>query len=203
MKTFEGTYPIMEMFYSVQGEGHFAGTPAFFIRLAGCDVGCVWCDVKESWDASLHPELGLDAIVKAVSDSGTRVVVVTGGEPSMYDLLPLTSALKALEVRLHIETSGTNDLTGDWDWVTFSPKKFKEPKESVFQHASELKIIVFHPSDIPWGEDYASKMPANTLLYYQAEWDKREKSNALIFDYIRKNPRWRISLQTHKYLGVE
>lgn len=203
MKTFEGTYPIMEMFYSVQGEGHFAGTPAFFIRLAGCDVGCVWCDVKESWDASLHPELGLDAIVKAVSDSGAHVVVVTGGEPSMYDLLPLTSALKMLEVRLHIETSGTNDLTGDWDWVTFSPKKFKEPQESVFQQASELKIIVFHPSDIPWGEDYASKMPASTLLYYQAEWDKREKSNALIFDYIRKNPRWRISLQTHKYLGVE
>lgn len=196
-------YPVMEMFYSVQGEGHFAGVPAFFVRLAGCDVGCVWCDVKESWEAEKHPMYKVSEIAEKAKASGTQVVVVTGGEPTMYDLTDLTAALHAAGLRTHIETSGTNELTGSWDWVTFSPKKFKAPVESAFQQASELKVIVFHPSDIAWGEEHAAKVNASCILYYQAEWDKREKSNPLIFDYIRKNPRWRISLQTHKYLGVE
>lgn len=196
-------YPVMEMFYSVQGEGHFAGVPAFFVRLAGCDVGCVWCDVKESWEAEKHPIYKVSEIAEKAKASGTQVVVVTGGEPTMYDLTDLTAALHAAGLRTHIETSGTNELTGSWDWVTFSPKKFKAPVESAFQQASELKVIVFHPSDISWGEEHAAKVNASCILYYQAEWDKREKSNPLIFDYIRKNPRWRISLQTHKYLGVE
>ncbi|MEZ4799592.1 MAG: 7-carboxy-7-deazaguanine synthase QueE [Flavobacteriales bacterium] len=196
-------YPVMEMFYSVQGEGHFAGVPAFFIRLAGCDVGCVWCDVKESWEADKHPVYKVSEIAAKAKASGTQVVVVTGGEPTMYDLQDLTAALHEAGLRTHIETSGTNQLTGTWDWVTFSPKKFKAPVESAYNQASELKVIVFHTSDIEWGEEHASKVNGDCILYYQAEWDKREKSNPLIFDYIRKNPRWRISLQTHKYLGVE
>ncbi len=195
--------PIMETFYTVQGEGAFAGTPAFFIRLGGCDVGCVWCDVKESWDADRHPLIEVDTVASMVEESGARVVVVTGGEPTMYDLSELTHALKEKGVRTHIETSGTNELTGVWDWITFSPKKFKAPVDSIYNQAHELKIIVFHPSDLEWGSGHASKVNANCSLYFQAEWDKRETNYPLIIDFIRKNPSWKISVQTHKYLGVD
>ncbi len=195
--------PIMETFYTVQGEGAFAGTPAFFIRLGGCDVGCVWCDVKESWDADRHPLIEVDTVASMVEESGARVVVVTGGEPTMYDLSELTHALKEKGIRTHIETSGTNELTGVWDWITFSPKKFKAPVDSIYNQAHELKIIVFHPSDLEWGSGHASKVNTNCSLYFQAEWDKRETNYPLIIDFIRKNPSWKISVQTHKYLGVD
>lgn len=195
--------PVMEQFYTVQGEGAFAGAPAYFIRLGGCDVGCVWCDVKDSWDASRHPQWSIESLVENVKNSGTGIVVITGGEPAMYDLTQLTNGLKSIGVRTHIETSGAYALTGHWDWVTFSPKKFKAPVESVYTQASELKVVVYHKSDVDWAEGHASKVKSDCMLYMQPEWDKREQMQPLILDHIRKNIRWRISVQTHKYLGVD
>lgn len=193
----------METFYTVQGEGFHAGTPAYFIRLGGCDVGCVWCDVKESWDASKHPQRSVESLVHDVKESGAPLVVVTGGEPAMYDLKALTSELKAIQVRTHIETSGTHELTGEWDWVTFSPKKFKAPVESIYAQTDELKVVVFHSSDIPWAAEHAEKVNEFASLFLQSEWDKKEQNTPLILDFIRKNTKWRISVQTHKYLGVD
>lgn len=193
----------METFYTVQGEGQYAGSPAYFIRLAGCDVGCVWCDVKESWDALLHPLISIEKLTENVAQSGAPMVVVTGGEPALYDLSVLTSSLKSIGVRTHIETSGTSELTGEWDWVTFSPKKFKAPVESVYLQADELKVIVYHPSDLVWAEGHAQKVKEGCILFLQAEWEKRDKSYPLIMDYLRRQPGWRISVQTHKYLGVD
>lgn len=195
--------PVMETFYTVQGEGAFSGTPAYFIRLGGCDVGCVWCDVKESWDAAKHPLISVEKLVNDVHLSGAPIVVITGGEPTMYDLTELTTELKSIGVRTHIETSGTNELTGVWDWVTFSPKKFKSPVESIYKQANELKVIVYHPSDLAWGSSHAEKVDSSCLKYFQAEWDKKEVSYPLIMDYIRTHSDWRISVQTHKYLGVD
>jgi organic radical activating enzyme len=195
--------PVMERFYTVQGEGFFAGTPAYFIRLGGCDVGCVWCDVKESWDASAHPKLSIETLANDAKASGAPIVVITGGEPTMYDLSALTEALKSKGLRTHIETSGTNVLTGTWDWVTFSPKKFKVPVDSIYDQADELKVIVYHKSDLDWSETHASKVQEHCTLFLQAEWDKREESYPLIMDYIRTHTKWRISVQTHKYLGVD
>jgi 7-carboxy-7-deazaguanine synthase len=195
--------PVMEQFYTVQGEGAFAGHPAYFIRLGGCDVGCVWCDVKESWDASKHPMWLVTDLVKNVQNSGAPLVVVTGGEPAMHNLLPLTQALKEIGVRTHIETSGTHPLTGVWDWITFSPKKFKEPLEEIYSQAHELKTIVYHSSDLEWSAAHGAKVNPNCLLFMQAEWGKREKMYPLILDYIRVQSKWRISVQTHKYIGVE
>lgn len=195
--------PVMERFYTVQGEGHFAGSPAFFIRLAGCDVGCVWCDVKESWDAEVHPLLSIEAMVEEVKVSGAPMVVVTGGEPTLYDLTALTNALKEIGVRTHIETSGTNELTGVWDWVTFSPKKFRAPVSSIYAQANELKVIVYHPSDLSWAEDHAKKIQSDCIMFLQAEWDKRDTMYPLIMGRLREEPKWRISVQTHKYLGVD
>ncbi len=195
--------PVMERFYTVQGEGFFAGTPAYFIRLGGCDVGCVWCDVKESWDASAHPKMSVEQLAEDAKASGAPIVVITGGEPTMYDLTLLTSALKAKGLRTHIETSGTNELTGSWDWVTFSPKKFKAPVDSIYEQADELKVIVYHKSDLEWSESHASRVQEHCTLFLQAEWDRRDESYPLIMDYIRSNTKWRISVQTHKYLGVD
>jgi 7-carboxy-7-deazaguanine synthase len=187
----------------VQGEGFHAGTPAFFIRLGGCDVGCVWCDVKESWDAAKHPQVSIAQLAKQVEESGAPIVVVTGGEPAMYDLTALTDALTVLGVRKHIETSGAHPLTGSWDWVTFSPKKFKAPVESIYSLTDELKVVVFHKSDVEWAQEHASKVNEFACLFLQPEWDKREQMTPHILDYIRKNTRWRISVQTHKYMGVD
>ncbi|MEN9348504.1 MAG: hypothetical protein RLZZ77_2015 [Bacteroidota bacterium] len=193
----------METFYTVQGEGFHAGTPAYFIRLGGCDVGCVWCDVKESWDASKHPQRTVESLVHDVQSSGAPIVVITGGEPAMYDLGPLTAELKAISVRTHIETSGTHELTGEWDWVTFSPKKFKAPVESIYAQTDELKVVVFHSSDIAWAAGHAEKVNEYASLFLQSEWDKKEQNTPLILDFIRKHTQWRISVQTHKYLGVD
>jgi organic radical activating enzyme len=195
--------PVMETFYTVQGEGAFAGAPAYFIRTGGCDVGCVWCDVKESWDASKHPSYAVSQLVKNCKDSGTGICIITGGEPMMYNLDELTTSIKDSGIRAHMETSGTHPLTGQWDWVTFSPKKFMKPLEEYYSVANELKVIVFHPSDLAWAEEHAQKVNKDCLLYLQPEWEKRETMIPLILDYIRKNTRWRISLQTHKWIGVE
>jgi len=199
----EKTLPVMETFYSVQGEGTYAGCPAFFIRLGGCDVGCVWCDVKDSWDASKHPQIKVTALVEQVVLSGAPICVVTGGEPAMHNLELLTEALLEKGIRAHIETSGVYPLTGTWNWVTFSPKKFKSPHESIYIAANELKVIVFHKSDIEWAGEHASKVDTTCSLYLQPEWEKRESMQPLILDFIKKNTAWRISVQTHKYLGVE
>lgn len=193
----------METFYTVQGEGAFAGAPAYFIRLAGCDVGCTWCDVKESWDANAHPKIQIKDLVKMVVDSGTPICVITGGEPMMYDLTNLTNQIQSVGIRTHLETSGVYPISGVWDWVTFSPKKFKTPVDSIYQAADELKVIVFHPSDLTWAEGHALKTNETCRWYLQPEWERREKMQPMILDYIRQNTKWRISVQTHKYLGVD
>lgn len=195
--------PVMECFYTVQGEGAYSGAPAYFIRLAGCDVGCVWCDVKESWDAELHPLQDVQKLADDVKKSGAKICVITGGEPTMYNLSELTKAIRASGVRTHLETSGTHPLTGVWDWITFSPKKFKAPLDEIYSRADELKIVVFHKSDIPWAEEHASRVSPMCSLYLQPEWSKREEMQKLILEYLRQHPQWRISIQTHKYLGVD
>ena len=193
----------METFYTVQGEGAYAGAPAYFIRLAGCDVGCVWCDVKESWDAEKHPLQSVESLTEGVIQSGAPICVITGGEPTMHNLSELTQLLQAQGIRTHLETSGTQPLTGEWDWITFSPKKFKVPLEEYHRVAHELKIIINHKSDLEWGQAHADRMNAGAMLYMQPEWDKREVTQGLILDYIRTKTNWRISVQTHKYLGVD
>jgi len=201
--TFESfQLPVMEQFYTVQGEGAHTGTPAYFIRTAGCDVGCVWCDVKESWHTEGYPELSVAALAESAKNSGAPIAVVTGGEPTMYPLKPLTSALRAAGLHTHIETSGAHPLTGDWHWVCFSPKKFKKPLPEVYESASELKVVVYNKSDFAWAEEHAARVKEDCLLFLQPEWGKAERVMPLITDYVKANPRWRISLQTHKYMNI-
>jgi organic radical activating enzyme len=192
----------MEAFYTIQGEGVFTGSPAFFIRLGGCPVGCVWCDVKESWDVNKHPLQSVDDLVKQAIESGAHMVVITGGEPAAFELGPLTGALKEAGLRTHIETSGAYPLSGEWDWVCLSPKKFKAPLSENFGLVNELKVIVYNKSDFAWGEQFAVEMPSTTRLLFQAEWSKREEMSPLIVDYVKAHPEWSISIQTHKYLGI-
>ena len=194
--------PIMEAFYTIQGEGAFTGTPAYFIRLGGCPVGCVWCDVKESWDIAKHPLKPIDAIVKEAVSSGAGIAVITGGEPGAFELGPLTGALKEAGLRTHIETSGAYPLSGEWDWVCLSPKKFKAPHEDVLDMIHELKVIVYHKSDFAWGEKYAALVPKAAKLLLQPEWSKAQHITPEIITYVKKHTRWSISLQTHKYLGI-
>lgn len=194
--------PVMEDFYTIQGEGSYQGYAAYFIRLGGCDVGCIWCDVKESWDASIHPMVPINEIAKKAGDSGTKIAVVTGGEPAMYDLLPLTKALKNLGLRTHIETSGVYPLTGAWDWICFSPKKFKAPDPSVFDQAHELKIIVYNKSDFDWAEEFAASVRNSCELFLQPEWSKEKEMLPFIIEYVKANPKWKVSLQIHKYMNI-
>lgn len=196
-------FPVMEFFHSIQGEGVFTGQSAFFIRLGGCDVGCVWCDVKDSWDAEKHPLQSIEFLINEANKLPSKIVIITGGEPAMYDLTAMCAAFKNEGYRVHIETSGAYPLIGSFDWVTFSPKKFKSPIEKVAQEADELKIVVFNKSDIQWAEMHKNMVREECKLYLQPEWDKREISEKLIFDYVLKNPEWYISLQTHKYLRVD
>lgn len=180
----------------------FSGQAAYFIRLGGCDVGCVWCDVKESWDADKHPHMTVHEMVKVASAHPGRLVVITGGEPCMHDLTALTNELKNAGFRTHIETSGSSELSGQLDWITLSPKKFKAPLDSALAEAHELKIVVFNKSDFKWAEEHAAKVSATCKLYLQPEWSKREQMTPLIIDYIQQNPQWQLSLQTHKYLNI-
>lgn len=195
-------YPVMESFYTLQGEGQFTGNAAYFIRLGGCDVGCVWCDVKESWPMENHPKVSIEKIVSMAKENPGKIAVITGGEPLMHDLNELTENLKKAGLRTHIETSGVGNWTGDWDWICLSPKKFKDPNPESFLLADELKIIVFHPSDLAWGENFVKLVKPDCKLFFQPEWSKKEKMTDLIIDYIKKNPHWNLSLQTHKYLNI-
>lgn len=194
--------PLMEQFYSVQGEGYYCGRPAVFIRLAGCDVGCVWCDVKESWDANEHETIPVTDIIKAVVETKCKFVVITGGEPAMYDLEFLTNELREVGCEIAIETSGVYELTGKIDWICFSPKKFKKPADGIYQIANELKVIIFNKHDFDWALEHAKKVNDNCKLYIQAEWGKREEVSPLIVDFVKDNPNWNISIQTHKYLNI-
>lgn len=190
------------MFGTIQGEGHYSGQAAFFIRLAGCDVGCVWCDVQDSWDAALHPELSVQEIVDKAADFKSEIVVITGGEPAMYDLTDLCDALHSAGKRIHIETSGAHPLRGKFDWITLSPKKFKFPVEGVHSEADELKIIIFNRSDFQWAKEHAAKVSFECKLYLQPEWDKREQMIPEIVSFVIDHPNWIISLQDHKYMNI-
>lgn len=194
-------YPVMEHFYTIQGEGAYTGQAAYFIRLAGCDVGCWWCDVKESWDRSSHPEIPLTNLIAFVKASGSPRTVITGGEPLLHDLEPLTTALHTIGQKVHIETSGSSPFSGQFDWVTLSPKRFKPPVEEAYNRVHELKVVVVTKKDFQWAEEHAAKCPTETELFLQPEWDS-PKTIPWIVDYVKDHPKWRISLQTHKYLQV-
>ncbi|WCT14981.1 7-carboxy-7-deazaguanine synthase QueE [Mucilaginibacter jinjuensis] len=194
--------PLMEEFYTIQGEGYNTGKAAYFIRLGGCDVGCHWCDVKESWDASIHPLTAADTIVNNALQFPAKTVVVTGGEPLIYNLDYLTAQMKEKGVTTFIETSGAYPLSGHWDWICLSPKKFKAPQPAIAKQAHELKVIVFNKSDFDWAEQYAELVSPGCKLYLQPEWSKAKEVTPLIIDYVMANPKWEISLQTHKYLNI-
>jgi organic radical activating enzyme len=198
----QATLPLMEDFYTIQGEGYYQGSAAYFLRLGGCDVGCVWCDVKESWDAAAHPQVAVQEMASRVKKSGSLIAVITGGEPVMYDLTALTAAIKSEGLRTHIETSGVYPLTGTWDWVCFSPKKFKAPDASIFDKADELKVIVYNKSDFEWAESFAAKVRPTCQLYLQPEWSKEKEMLPQIIEYVKANPQWQISLQVHKYMNI-
>lgn len=194
--------PVMEHFYTLQGEGYHQGRAAYFIRLGGCDVGCVWCDVKDSWEAGKHPLMSVEELVGFVKKTPARLVVVTGGEPLMHDLGELTRQLRAAGYETNIETSGAYPLSGTWDWICLSPKKFKAPLPGILPLASELKVVIFNRSDFDWAEKYAAMVPGSCRLYLQPEWEKSAQVTPLIIDYIKSHPRWELSLQIHKYINV-
>lgn len=194
--------PLMEEFYTIQGEGYNTGKAAYFIRIGGCDVGCHWCDVKESWDASVHPLTASDVIIENASQYAGKAVVVTGGEPLQYNLNYLTAELKKKGIQTFIETSGAYELSGQWDWICLSPKKTMPPKGSVYAKADELKIIVFNKHDFVWAQEQAARVGKDCKLYLQPEWSKRNEIMPMIVDFIKDNPQWRVSLQTHKYLNI-
>ncbi|PWK28489.1 organic radical activating enzyme [Arcicella aurantiaca] len=195
--------PVMEAFYTLQGEGFHQGRAAYFIRLGGCDVGCHWCDVKESWDINAHPKLSLEQIVEEASQHQGRLAVVTGGEPLMHNLEELTTALHQAGFETNIETSGVcEQVTGDWDWICFSPKKFKKPNPEIYPRANELKVIIYNQSDFEWAESFADVISSNCMLYLQPEWSRMETMLPEIIEYIKNNPKWRISLQVHKFMDI-
>jgi 7-carboxy-7-deazaguanine synthase len=194
--------PVMEHFYTIQGEGFHQGRAAYFIRLGGCDVGCVWCDVKDSWDASKHPMIAIETLVDEVKNTNAELVVITGGEPLMHNLDLLTKKLQEAGLETNIETSGSSPLSGSWDWICLSPKKFKAPLPEVVPYANELKIVVFNKSDFTWAEEFATQVSPNCKLYLQPEWSKATIVTPLIVEYIKDNPKWELSLQLHKYINV-
>lgn len=194
--------PVMEHFYTIQGEGYHQGRAAYFIRLGGCDVGCVWCDVKESWDAHKHPELSVAFLLDEVKKTPAKLIVITGGEPLMHNLNNLTKKLQLNGFETNIETSGSSPLSGNWDWICLSPKKFKAPLPGVVSAANELKVVVFNKSDFNWAEKYALLVSKNCKLYLQPEWSKAKSITPQIIDYIKAHPQWELSLQIHKYINV-
>lgn len=195
------TYPIVETFHSIQGEGAWTGVNAFFVRLGGCDVYCPWCDQKESWNAKRYPHHSIDDLTTQAKQVNPAIVVITGGEPLLHDLTPLTRSLHRQALKLHLETSGSHPFSGEFDWVTFSPKLYKIPHKSIYPRVSELKVIIATESDLKWAEEEATKIPLQAIKYLQPEWNT-PSSQGLIFDYVRSHPQWRVSLQTHKFLGV-
>ena len=202
LKTISTQLPVMESFYTIQGEGFYQGRAAYFIRLGGCDVGCVWCDVKDSWDATKHPLIAIDNLLKQVQNTPAEMVVITGGEPLMHDLSLLTKTLQSAGLETNIETSGSSKLSGSWNWICLSPKKFKAPLPEVVPFANELKVIVFNKTDFKWGEEFAGLVSPNCKLYLQPEWSKSQEITPLIVEYIKDNPKWELSLQLHKYINV-
>ena len=194
--------PIMEHFFTIQGEGTYSGRAAYFVRLAGCDIGCVWCDVKESWDSELHPILGIDYLISEIKKAAVDFVVITGGEPALYNLAPFIKKLKTLKIEVAIETSGCYELKGIVDWYCFSPKKFKAPCKEAYELANELKIVINHPSDLAWAEKHAEKVKPSCKLYLQPEWSKSDSLLPLIIEFVKSNNKWRISLQTHKFMHI-
>lgn len=197
-----GKLPIMESFLSIQGEGYHQGSQAYFLRLAGCDVGCPWCDVKESWTVSEEQWKDVEDLVRESKESGSRIVIITGGEALMYDLTELTSSLKKSGLQVHLETSGAYALTGSFDWITLSPKKFKKPVGDIYAKANELKVVVAGKKDLDWAEEESRKVKGDCMLYLQAEWDRRDKQYPVISEYLTRNPKWKVSVQIHKYMGM-
>ncbi len=195
------TYPIVETFHSLQGEGSWAGVSAFFIRLGGCDVHCSFCDTKNSWKREVHPQISIDRLLEEAKQVNPRIVVITGGEPLLHNLEPLTTAFHQHNLPIHLETSGAHSLTGQFDWLTLSPKTFRQPQENIYAQAQELKVVVQSDRDLEWAEQVASKVSSSTHLYLQPEWFTPE-SKALVINYILHNPKWRLSIQSHKYLGI-
>ncbi|RDB03079.1 7-carboxy-7-deazaguanine synthase QueE [Runella aurantiaca] len=194
--------PLMEAFYTLQGEGYHSGKAAYFIRLGGCDVGCVWCDVKESWDVEAHPKVSIKEMVEEALKYPARMAVVTGGEPLMHNLEQLTEALQAAGFHTNIETSGAHPMSGRWDWVCFSPKKFKAPHPSVYAQAHELKVIVYNKTDFEFAEQHAALVNKECVLLLQPEWSRVQEMTPLIVEYVKQHPQWRVSLQTHKYMDI-
>lgn len=192
----------MEEFYTIQGEGFYQGEAAYFIRLGGCEVGCVWCDVKESWDVNAHPAVPVNAIAAHARESGANIAVVTGGEPLMHNLDALTGELKAAGLRTNIETAGVYPVTGTWDWICLSPKKFMAPHTSVPPLANELKVVIYHKSDFAWAEEYAARVSAQCELFLQPEWSRADEVIPMIVEYVKAHPRWKVSLQLHKYMNI-
>lgn len=192
----------MEHFYTIQGEGYYQGRAAYFIRLGGCDVGCPWCDVKESWDAAAHPKLSVAEILEAVQETGAHIAVITGGEPLMYDLTELTAALKAAGIRTHVETSGAYTARGDFDWITVSPKRYKPPLPTVLAKASELKVVINHTNDFRWAEKFESEVQPQCRLYLAPEWEQEEELMPQLIEYVKEHQQWELSLQIHKYINV-
>lgn len=196
------TLPVMEAFYTLQGEGFHQGRAAYFIRLGGCDVGCVWCDVKDSWDAANHPQVPIPVIITGAKKYPGRMAVITGGEPLLHNLDELTAALRRAGFRTNIETSGSSPLSGRWDWICLSPKKFKAPLPELITAAHELKVVIFNKSDFSWAEKYAAQVAPGCKLYLQPEWGKAALVTPLIVEYIKDHPQWELSLQLHKYINV-
>jgi 7-carboxy-7-deazaguanine synthase len=200
--TYEKEFPVMEIFYSLQGEGRFSGVPAVFIRLGGCDVGCHWCDVKESWNADAHTKFSVSEVISETNKFPANRIIVTGGEPLMYNLNELTKSLLLEKKIIHLETSGAYLLSGKWHWICLSPKKTMPPHQEIYKQANELKIIIHNHDDFIWAEKNAQYVSKDCVLYLQPEWGKKEKMMPLIVEYVKSNPQWNVCLQTHKYLNI-
>jgi len=194
--------PLVEEFYSVQGEGYHTGKAAYFIRIGGCDIGCSWCDSKITWNPEYHPLVPIEDIVNNALKTKARAVVVTGGEPSLYNLAPLTSKLKENGIEIFLETAGTNHLTGEWDWICLSPKKQSPPVSEIYNAADELKVIIFSDDDFEWAEEAAKHVGKRCKLYLQSEWSMYKNNISKIVDYVKENPKWNISLQAHKFMNI-
>ena len=194
--------PVMESFLTIQGEGYFSGKTSYFLRIGGCDVGCHWCDVKESWDPNLHPLVKVDTIIKSILETNVKTVVITGGEPLMWNMEYLTKQLVKNNIQIHLETSGAYPLSGSFNWICLSPKKTMKPLNSIYSLTNELKIIISNKNDFKWAMKYKQYVNSKCKLYLQPEWSKKDSILPIIIDFVTKNPQWTISLQAHKYMNI-